>query len=196
MKKIIKNIIIFCVVVIIMTILINLYMYMSTKGKIVTDYKEYDYILVLGAGIRNNKPSPMLEDRLNMAISIYKIGSKRIIISGDHANDDYDEVSVMEKYLIDNGVLKEDIISDDYGISTYDSMYRLKYNYRIDKAIVVTQRYHLYRSIYIAKGLGIDAVGADATVRRYFNQSKRDIREYAARVKDFFKVIIKPKSKY
>lgn len=196
MKKMIKSIFMLCALFVIVSILINLYICISTRKKINANNKKYEYILVLGAGIKNNNPSPMLEDRLKMAINIYKNSDRKIIISGDHEDDDYDEVIVMKRYLIDNGVLEADIISDDYGISTYDSLYRLKNNYNIDETIIVTQKYHLYRSIYIANGLGIDSVGADATVRRYFNQSKRDIREYVARIKDFFKVIIKPKSKY
>ena len=197
MKKIIKLLIILLVV----AITINIYVVLRTKKQIITiediNLKDIDCILVLGASIRNNKPSPMLEDRLKTSMEIFnnKI-TDRILVSGDHTEENYDEVNVMKKYLIENNIPSEKIFMDHAGISSYDSIYRAKKIYKANRIIIVTQKYHLYRSLYIAKKLDIEAYGVVADKREYQNQSKRDIREFLARIKDFFKCIYKPTSNY
>ena len=156
-----------------------------------------DCILILGAWIRGNNPSPMLEDRLLSGISLYenKVSSK-IIVSGDHMNKDYDEVNVMKDYLVGHKIPSQDIFMDHAGISTYDSIYRAKYIFQAKKIIIVTQKYHLHRALYIAKELDIEAYGIASDPREYTNQNIREIRELLARTKDFFKVLFKLKSKY
>ena len=197
MKKIIKLIII----LIIIAILINVYIVINTSSRIsnIDDFTENDFdcILVLGAGLRDKKPSPMLEDRLIMAIKLYELGTApKILVSGDHQYNDHDEVNVMKNYLIENGIPSNDIFMDHAGLSTYDSIYRAKKIFKVHKMIIVTQKYHLYRAIYIAKSLDFSTVGAMADKERYYGQTKRDIREFAARIKDFFKCIIKPTPRY
>ena len=154
--------------------------------------KKYDAIVVLGAGLRSNgTPSNMLEDRLNGAIELYKKGiAPKIILSGDCSGADYDEVSAMKKFCIDNGVAESDIIRDDKGFSTYETMDNVVRSMGYKKIIVVTQKYHLYRSVYLARRMGADADGFSTDYRDYFfwAQRKRDVREFAARIKDFFKV--------
>ena len=77
---------------------------------------------------------------------------------------------VMKNYLIENGVPSEDIFMDHAGFSTYDSIYRAKKIFKVKKAIVITQKYHLYRSIFIAKELDIEAQGIYANEYKYFGQ--------------------------
>lgn len=179
---------------------VNFYVKISTKSLIIKDYsnlKEIDCALVLGAGVWNDKPSPMLKDRLDTAIDLYKKGIvSKIIMSGDHIKENYDEVNTMKKYAIDNGVESNDIFMDHAGISTYDSIYRAKYIFKANKIIIVTQKYHLYRSLYIAKKLNIESYGVEATPIKYSGQFMREAREILARDKDFVKSIFKPKSKY
>ena len=197
MKKMIKLLII----IILLCILINLYMVLVTKNKInyidKINEENVDCILVLGAGIRNNGPSPMLEERLLTAIELYKNGvAPKILVSGDHENYNYDEVNVMKNYLKDNGIPSSDIFMDHAGLSTYDSIYRAKKIFKANKVVIVTQKYHLYRSLYIAKSLNLKSIGVSATKKEYVNQRKRDIREVAARIKDFFKCIVRPEPTY
>lgn len=199
MKRITKHLIIILIILLI-PIIINFYVILSTKSQIV-DNKDIatniDYIVVLGAGIRNNRPSPMLEDRLKTSIKLYNNGiSDKIILTGDHQSDDYDEVTVMLNYLLENNIPKEDIILDNYGISTYDSIYRLKNVYKANNIVIVTQKYHLYRALYIANKLDIEAIGVTSNLRSYCGQSIREVREILARDKDFIKTIYKPESKY
>lgn len=204
MNKIIKRIIliigILAVVGIIIVLGINLFVKNSVKDKIVDENsldKNYDAILVLGAGLRNGKPSPVLKDRLDMAYKLYEDGySKKIIVSGDHGKKYYDEVNVMKNYLLDKGVDSNNIFMDHAGFSTYDSVYRAKEIFLANKIIIVTQQFHLYRSLYIAKQLKLDAVGVSATLRDYSGSVKFEIREILARDKDFVKSIFKPEPKY
>lgn len=154
--------------------------------------KKYDAIVVLGAGLRpDGTPSNMLEDRLKGAIELYEKGvSSKIILSGDCSGEDYDEVSSMKKFCIDNGVPEDAIVRDDKGFSTYETMENVVEKMGYKSVIVVTQKYHLYRSVYIARRMGADADGFSTDYREYifWAQRKRDVRELVARIKDFFKV--------
>lgn len=155
---------------------------------------QYDCIMVLGCGVMDNgQPSWMLADRLDTAIDLYHSGvAPKIIMSGDHGRKEYDEVNIMRMYAEERGVPAENIFMDHAGFSTYESMYRARDVFCISNMIIVTQKYHLYRALYIAEKLGINAVGINSDPRQYYGQTMRDIREVAARCKDFFKCIIKP----
>ena len=156
-----------------------------------------DCIIILGAGIWDNKPSPMLEDRLLEGIKLYKNNvSDKIIMSGDHGREEYDEVNTMKNYAIENGVLSEDIFMDHAGFSTYESIYRAKEIFKAKKIVIVTQKYHLYRALYIANKLGIEAYGVGSDPRQYVGATYREIREILARDKDFVKCIFKLTSIY
>ncbi len=201
MKKIVISIIVVLVTMIALILGINYYVKISTNKLIYdNDYDNFeniDCILVLGAGVWKDKPSPMLEDRLKMGIQLYKDGkAKKIIMSGDHGRKEYDEVNIMKEYAIDKGVKSEDIFMDHAGFSTYDSIYRAKDVFKAKRVIIVTQKYHLYRALYIAKRLGIDAYGVATEDIKYSGDFMREIREILARDKDFFKVIFKPKPTY
>lgn len=201
MKKIFKYILIVLIVIILVPVIINFYVILSTKNRIVSGDSELltdiDYIVVLGAGIRRGKPSPMLEDRLKTGISLYNNDiSNKILITGDHMNDDYDEVTVMKNYLLEHGIPEEDIITDNYGISTYDSIYRVKNVYKSNKVVIVSQRYHLYRALFLSDNLDLESYGVEADLRYYYGQWYREIREILARNKDFIKGIIKHKAVY
>lgn len=201
----IKKVLIYSAILVIIAIglafLINGYVIFSTKERIKTydyfDLKGIDCVLVLGAGVWGDSPSHMLEDRLLTAIEIYNDGvAPKIIMSGDHGRDNYDEVNIMKKYAIEHGVPSEDVFMDHAGFSTYDSIYRAKEIFGVDKIIIVTQEYHLYRALYIADSLGVEAYGVGADPRKYSGQLYRDLREILARNKDFIKVIFKPKPTY
>lgn len=151
---------------------------------------EPDCILILGAGVWNGTPSPMLHDRLEEGLALYRAGlSPKILVSGDHGRDGYDEVNVMKNYLVDAGVSAEDVFMDHAGFSTYESMYRAKKVFGVHAMIVVTQAYHQNRALYIANALGMDAYGVGADPRRYAGHTMRLSREWVARAKDFLYVL-------
>ena len=201
--KIIFWIIFLCVLLVLSVTGINLYMTGSVKDNILSldEAKDLgaDCIIVLGAGVRNdNTPTKMLEDRIIIGDRLYnENAANKIIMSGDHGRKEYDEVNVMKKYAIDEGIPSEDIFMDHAGFETYDTMYRAKEIFGVKKVVIVTQKYHLYRALYIAKSLGLEAYGVSSDLRYY---SKKMVywkfREYIARVKAFGKCIWKPESQY
>ena len=199
-NRMIKIMIIGIIILMIAIFSLNIYVVNSTKNEIVkeenvSNIEGVDCILILGAGIWGDKPSPMLEDRLKEGIVLYKQGTtKKIIMSGDHSREDYDEVKIMKEYAESEGVPSEDIFMDHAGFSSYDSVYRAKEIFGVQKMIIVTQRYHLYRSLYIAKKLGIEVYGIESNLRIYPGQVFREIREILARDKDYFKCIMKPEA--
>ena len=117
-------------------------------------------------------------------------------MSGDHGTQEYDEVNVMKDFAIEKGVPSEDIFMDHAGFSTYESIYRAKEIFGVKKMIIVTQQYHLYRALYIAKQFEIEAYGVPSNPRKYSGQVFREIREVFARDKDWIQCIVKPKPTY
>lgn len=157
----------------------------------------YDCILVLGCGVWGEDPSPLLSDRLDAAVALYKAGAApKLLMSGDHGRTDYDEVSVMRKYAMDRGVPSEDIFMDHAGFSTYETMYRAKDIFGVEKAVVVTQKYHLYRALYDAASFDIEVIGAVAVGHTFAAQPVWEVREAAARVKDLVWCLFKPSPTY
>ncbi len=202
-KRIIKSVLLIFVIASGGILIINGYVKKTSEKWILSideakELENTDCILVLGAAVKNNeRPSAMLNDRLETGIELYNQNvSGKILMSGDHGRKDYDEVNVMKNFAINSGVPSEDIFMDHAGFSTYESMYRAKEIFKADKIVIVSQKYHLYRAVYIARSLGIEAYGVPSDVREYRGQKYRDLREAVARVKDFFNVIIKPEPTY
>ena len=148
---------------------------------------DYDCILVLGAGVRDDgTPSDMLYDRVSVSTEVYTaLGDTPILMSGDHTGD-YNEVGVMKSLATELGVPSEDIFLDHEGYSTYESLYRAKQVFGAKKIIIITQEYHLHRALYIARELGMEAMGVSADLRPYRLQGRYNAREHLARFKDFF----------
>lgn len=200
MKKVLRYGLVIVIILVVIVLGINFYVIFSTKDQIIeegTEIEDFDCILVLGAGVSQNKPSLMLEDRLKKAIDLYKMGvANKIIMSGDHSRTEYDEVNIMKDYAINAGVPSSDIFMDHAGFSTYESIYRANAIFEAEKVVIVTQEYHLYRAIHIANKLGIDAYGVMAEKKNYAGSTYRELREVVARNKDFVKSIFKPKPTY
>lgn len=202
MKKLLKYGIIVIIIIAIIVFGINLYVKISTNKQIIkendyTELSDVDCIIILGAGIWGDKPSPMLEDRLLEGIKLYQNSvSDKIIMSGDHGRKEYDEVNIMKNYAIEKGIPSENIFMDHAGFSTYESIYRAKDIFEAKKVVIVTQEYHLYRALYIANQLGLEAYGVGADPRQYVGATFREIREILARDKDFIKCIFKPEPTY
>ena len=152
-----------------------------------------DAIVVLGASVfADGTPSTILQDRLDCGIALYKAGAApKIIMSGDNSTEHYNECAAMKRYAIAQGVPSEDIFCDHAGLSTYDSMYRLKNVFNVQRCVIVTQEYHLYRAVYDARGFGIDARGVPSDLSDYSARDSYEQREFFARIKDFFGIITK-----
>lgn len=154
---------------------------------------EAECILVLGAGITDKEtPSPMLKDRLDAGIALYNEGvAPKLLLSGDNGQLEHNEIHVMLKYAKEAGVPEEDIFCDHAGFSTYDSMHRASSIFGVEKAVVVTQKYHQYRALYVGEKLGLDVWGVASDQEKYAGQSYRELREILARIKDFGKAAAK-----
>jgi len=197
-----------CVIIILILIFISaafffgaqIYIVQATNNYLLGDASSApvsDAVMVLGAMVYNNgKPSPVLRARLDYGYELYALGkAKKILVSGDHGRVDYDEVNIMKDYLMAKGVPREDIFMDHAGFNTYDSMYRARDIFCIKTLLICTQDFHIARSVYIARSLGIDAYGypcRDDTAYKTYNK----LRESLARVKAIADTITKRKPKY
>lgn len=162
------------------------------------ELKDVDCIMVLGCGVRpDGSPSAMLGDRLDQGISLYNDHvSAKLLMSGDHGKVNYDEVNLMKQLAINRGVPSENIFMDHAGFSTYESMYRARDIFQVKKIVVVTQNYHMYRALYVARAMGMEAYGVAAAPKHYGGQRMRDLRELLARPKDMLYTIVMPKPTY
>ena len=173
-----------------------------TADKIVNETEaaklDADCILVLGCGVREDgTPSLMLRDRLETGVALYEAGvAPKLLMSGDHGRKDYDEVNLMKDYAMEKGIPSEDIFMDHAGFSTYDSMVRARDIFCAKTVVIVSQEYHLYRALYLAEKLGLEAYGVPALDVNYRGQAYREFREMLARSKDFCTAVIQPQPKF
>lgn len=171
--------------------------YILTPQEAGEETQDFDCILVLGAGLREDgSPSPMLYDRILTSVELYKLlngedgadGTRSpipLVMSGDRTGD-YNEPAVMKSTAVSLGASSDRVFTDFEGYSTYESIQRLRDLYGVRRVLIVTQEYHLYRAVYIARRLGLDAWGVASDKRPYRAQLWRASREMLARYKDFF----------
>ena len=191
--KIVLFVAIFVIASILSVCIVNLVVKGSTSGKIydspddITLNKKVDCVIILGAGLQSNgQPSHMLEDRIKVGVEVFNsIDADCILMSGDRSGEHYDEVGAMKRYAVQMGVDEGLILLDGEGFSTFESISRLKEIYGFDNVVIITQKYHLYRALYIAEQYDVEAVGVSADLRTYRGQTYRNLREMVARVKDF-----------
>jgi SanA protein len=123
----------------------------------------------------------ILEDRVTTGVELYKAGKvRKLLMTGDNSRNNYNEPAAMRQQALAQGVPPQDIVCDYAGFRTYDSLYRAHAIFGITSALLVTQRYHLPRALFIARRLGMNVVGVDAAKRRYAGQWSFDLREIAA----------------
>ena len=194
-RRIIKVLLALAAALLLFILTADLTVVLSTRNEIrraVEITQPHDFIIVLGCGVYDNSvASPLLAQRLDTAIELYNKGIAPVILmSGDHREDDYNEVGVMKAYAVDKGVPDNAIILDDYGLSTSDTMRRAAEIFDIHDAVIVTQKYHLYRALYLAGNFDISCTGADATGEIFRSQILWSSREILARVKDFVYCIV------
>lgn len=207
-KRLIKKLILFTAIgiaaILAVLFIINAVM-IGTTDKFVYSIDEIDNlekadcVLVLGSLVYSDDSlSHVLQDRVDYAIKIYEAGkADKLLFTGDHGRTKYDEVNAMMNYAVKKGVPKEDIFLDHAGFSTYESMVRARDVFCVTDVIIVTQKFHISRAVYIAKKLGLNVSGVNSNPRRYLNASKDAMRESLARVKDFFYVnVFRPEPTY
>ncbi|UIR56812.1 YdcF family protein [Sphingobacterium sp. SRCM116780] len=161
---------------------INFYVKSKTEDaifSIVEDIPKTNVAIIFGAGINNDKPSKYLKDRLDAGISLYKQRKvDKILLSGDNGNDAHDELTVMKLYCYEHGIDSNKIYMDYAGFDSYSTMYRAKHIFNVDTAILVTQKYHLNRCIYLGDKLGVKSYGLSANNGDYKGYKYYALREY------------------
>ncbi|PKM90964.1 MAG: hypothetical protein CVU87_00140 [Firmicutes bacterium HGW-Firmicutes-12] len=201
-KRWIRIVSVLCIIIVIAVFSISQHVKKTGMSYIIDagDATKVDAVVILGARVfSDGNVSLMLKDRLTVGYELYiQKKATKIIVSGDHGRKDYDEVNTMKAYLMEKGIPAEDIFMDHAGFSTYESIYRARDIFLADKIIIVTQKYHLMRAIYIAKQLGLEAYGVASDIHVYNGvMLKNEIREIAARNKDYFIAkFIQPKPTY
>lgn len=153
--------------------------------------------IIFGAGIRNGKPSKYLKDRLDAGIRLYKTGTvQRLLLSGDNGSRNYDELKVMRDYCLSKNIRVDDIFLDFAGFDTYSTLYRAKEVFKVDRAVLISQNYHLDRAIYIGRSLGVDSFGYVADEGHYAGYRRNYLREVLATVNAFMEVNLNRKPKF
>lgn len=179
---------------------VNRYVYSQGRPLIQSpeQVRSAEVAVVFGAYVLpNGTPSSALADRLVTALELYKQGKvAKFLLTGDHGQDEYDEVNAMKAYLERAGVPKEDIFLDHAGFDTYQSLVRARDVFGVKDTILVTQEFHLTRALYIAKSLGLEAEGVTADRRVLVNYRAMEVREMGARLKAFAEVSIGRAPKY
>jgi len=186
------------------TILINIGMILAARKYVFNNIEELppgSVVLVLGSQTHGIRLSPVLKDRVDAAISLMEKGiGEKLLLSGDHGQKYYDEVTAMLLYVQENApqIPEEDIFADYAGFNTWASTYRARSVYEVRDLIIVTQQFHISRAVSMARSLGMNAVGYGLNQDRFRGRSLRNwqIREYFARVKAFYSIIVKPKPTY
>lgn len=196
MKKILKIFLIslfsVCMLLLIAWAGINIYIVSYAKPYIITEEEaenlDKDCVIALGAQVLpDGTPCHQLYDRVQIASQIFNNGAgKKLLLSGDsRIPEEYDEITAMKEVAYEYGIEEKDILSDGAGLNTYTSMENLKNNFGFSSTVIVTQEYHIYRSVYIARKMGLDAYGVCSDPRGYATIVYNEARETLARCKDF-----------
>lgn len=172
--------------------LLNQYVIISTKEKIYTDLKQVPAkkaAIVLGTNkyIAKGKLNYYYIYRIRAAAALWKAGKvKAILVSGDNATKQYNETKRMKDDLIKAGVPKAYIATDYAGFRTLDSLVRAKEVFGLENYIIISQKFHLERALFIANAKGYKAIGfAAKEIEGTPSAKKMMLREYFARVKAF-----------
>lgn len=175
---------------------INKYLYSKYSDKIKTSITEIPIeespriAIVFGAGVRKDgSPSDVLYDRVLTSAELYHAGRvKKLLMSGDNPNPEYDEPTAMKKIAVELGVAESDIVPDFAGRSTYDTCRRANEIFEVQKAILITQEFHQVRSLYLCNNLGVDSIGITANKRKYSGQGNGSLREFISVAKAWFEI--------
>jgi len=186
------------------TLAINIGMVMAARKYVhndIDDIPNRTAVLVLGSQTRGTRLSPVLQDRVDAGIKMMETQKgEKLLLSGDHGQIYYDEVNAMRLYVLETApaIREEDIFMDHAGFNTWDSMYRARDVFEVKDVLIVTQEFHISRAVCMARSLGLDAVGYGVNQERFRGPSLRSwqVREYFARVKAFYSIVVKPKPRY
>ena len=199
-KKHFKKLIVLAIIGLMLVLSVNFYVKSLTNVLIYNSLNQVpneNVGIIFGAGIIGDKPSKYLKDRLDKGIELYNSNKiNKILISGDNGSDEHDELTVMKKYCFEKGVDSTKIYIDYAGFDTYSTMYRAKNIFKIKSAVLISQKYHLNRALYIGNRLNIKSIGFSANEGEYRNYSYVCFREYFSTFKAVLDIIRNRKPKF
>ncbi|MER5737453.1 ElyC/SanA/YdcF family protein [Streptomyces sp. NPDC002262] len=138
------------------------WMHTAAAGKLRTtaDVPAQDVAVVFGAGLWNGRPTPYLAHRLDTAAELYRTGKvKVLLVTGDNSRTEYDEPGAMRAYLAARGVPDSRVVSDHAGFDTWDSCVRAREVFGVDRAVLVTQDFHVKRAVALCERAGVASYG-------------------------------------
>ncbi|WP_030933837.1 SanA/YdcF family protein [Streptomyces sp. NRRL S-646] len=158
------------------------WLYVTTGDRLRTtaDAPRTEVAVVFGAGLWNGEPSPYLANRLKAAAELYREGRVQVVlVTGDNSRKDYDEPDAMRTYLKKHGVPDGRIVSDYAGFDTWDSCVRAKKIFGVDRAVLISQGFHVRRAVALCEAAGVDSygIGVDA---------KHDVTWYYGGTREIF----------
>jgi vancomycin permeability regulator SanA len=167
------------------------------RVRTVADVPASDVAVVFGAGLWNGRPTPYLAHRLDTAAELYRSGKARVVlVTGDNSRVEYDEPDAMRTYLVERGVPDARIVSDYAGFDTWDSCVRAKEIFGVDRAVLVTQGFHIRRALALCGSAGVDAYGVGVAEPHDATWYYGGVRELAAAGKAALDAALKPDPRF
>ncbi|MFF5142239.1 vancomycin high temperature exclusion protein [Streptomyces sp. NPDC013157] len=175
------------------------WLYVSTAGRLrtVADVPRADVAVVFGAGLWDGEPSPYLANRLNAAATLYKEGRvKVVLVTGDNSRKDYDEPDAMRTYLTAHGVPGKRIVSDYAGFDTWDSCVRARKIFGVDRAVLISQGFHIRRAVALCEAAGVESYGVGVDAKHDVTWYYGGTREVFAAGKAALDVLFEPNPRF
>ncbi|MFE9449511.1 vancomycin high temperature exclusion protein [Streptomyces sp. NPDC006739] len=175
------------------------WLFVSTADRLrsTADAPRADVAVVFGAGLWNGEPSPYLAHRLDAAVRLYRTGRvKVVLVTGDNSRQDYDEPDAMRAYLAGRGVPASRVVTDYAGFDTWDSCVRAKKIFGVDRAVLVSQGFHIRRAVALCEAAGIDSYGVGVADKHDLTWYYGGTREVFAAVKAALDVVFDPDPRF
>ncbi|GCD37807.1 membrane protein [Streptomyces chrestomyceticus JCM 4735] len=165
----------------------------ASRIRMVEDVPAAPVAVVFGAGLWDGEPSPYLAHRLDAAARLYERGKVRaLLVTGDNSREDYDEPDAMRRYLVAHGVPTDRIVSDFAGFDTWDSCARARRVFGVDRAVLVSQGFHIRRALALCGAAGVDAYGVGVDDRHDVTWYYGGTREVFAAAKAAAEAAVRP----
>ncbi|MFI1416551.1 vancomycin high temperature exclusion protein [Streptomyces sp. NPDC020731] len=162
-----------------------------------TDVPRTDVAVVFGAGLWDGEPSPYLAHRLDAAAELYRAGRIEVVlVTGDNSREEYDEPDAMRAYLTQHGVPDTRIVSDHAGFDTWDSCVRAKRIFGVDRAVLISQGFHIRRAVALCEAAGVTSHGIGVDDRHDVTWYYGGVREIFAAGKAALDAVFRPDPRF
>ncbi|PZH15835.1 hypothetical protein C1I97_07475 [Streptomyces sp. NTH33] len=173
------------------------YVVAGDRLRTTADAPRTEVAVVFGAGLWDGEPSPYLAHRLDAAAKLYHEGRvKVLLVTGDNSREEYDEPDAMRAYLTKRGVPGMRVVSDYAGFDTWDSCVRAKKIFGVDRAVLVTQGFHVRRAVALCRAAGVDSYGVGVDAKHDVTWYYGGTREVFAAGKAVLDAVFRPDPKF